>query len=86
MLSLRRPTLETIREFLEAQGKLPLTYPAVGATAGAIPLSENGTNPRRTSPKVFDPRAETSKISPDVFLYQAISFLVMIRSVGLTTE
>jgi uncharacterized protein (UPF0548 family) len=37
MLSLRRPTVETIGEFLVAQGKLRLTYPAVGATAGVLP-------------------------------------------------
>ena len=34
MLSLRKPTVETIRRFLAAQAKLPFTYSAVGATAG----------------------------------------------------
>lgn len=33
MLILRRPTKDTIRGFLAAQAKHPLTYPAVGATA-----------------------------------------------------
>src|SRR5579872_3117992 len=33
MLFLRKPTTETIRAFLEAQGRLDLTYRAVGATA-----------------------------------------------------
>ena len=33
MLFLRKPTTETIRAFLEAQGRLDLTYRAIGATA-----------------------------------------------------
>lgn len=33
MLFLRKPTTETIQAFLEAQGRLDLTYQAVGATA-----------------------------------------------------
>ncbi len=33
MLFLRKPTTETIRAFLEAQGRLDLTYQAVRATA-----------------------------------------------------
>jgi uncharacterized protein (UPF0548 family) len=37
MLSLRRPTAETIEEFLAAQAKLGFTYPAVGATATVPP-------------------------------------------------
>ena len=37
MLSLRRPSAETIREFLAAQSKLGLTYSAVGATAAVLP-------------------------------------------------
>jgi uncharacterized protein (UPF0548 family) len=37
MLSLRKPSAETIRPFLEAQTKLPFTYLAVGATAGTPP-------------------------------------------------
>ena len=37
MLSLRKPTVETIRRFLAAQAKLPFTYSAVGATAGTPP-------------------------------------------------
>ena len=37
MLSLRRPSAETIGEFLAAQSKLGLTYPAVGATAAVPP-------------------------------------------------
>jgi uncharacterized protein (UPF0548 family) len=37
MLSLRKPTAETIRPFLTAQAKLPFTYSAVGATAGTPP-------------------------------------------------
>jgi uncharacterized protein (UPF0548 family) len=38
MLSLRKPTAESIRPFLEAQAKLPFTYLAVGATAGTPPV------------------------------------------------
>src|SRR4051794_22215093 len=37
MLSLRRPTSETIGEFLASQAKLGLTYSAVGATASVPP-------------------------------------------------
>jgi uncharacterized protein (UPF0548 family) len=37
MLFLRRPTEETIREFLAAQAKLDLTYAAVGATMTTPP-------------------------------------------------
>ena len=37
MLSLRRPSTGTIREFLAAQSKLGFTYPAVGATATTPP-------------------------------------------------
>jgi len=37
MLSLRKPTAEAIRPFLEAQVKLPFTYSAVGATATTPP-------------------------------------------------
>jgi uncharacterized protein (UPF0548 family) len=37
MLFLRRPTEETIREFLAGQARLALTYSAVGATATAPP-------------------------------------------------
>jgi uncharacterized protein (UPF0548 family) len=37
MLSLRRPTAETMGEFLAAQAKLGFTYPAVGATATVPP-------------------------------------------------
>jgi uncharacterized protein (UPF0548 family) len=37
MLFLRKPAAETIRDFLAAQSKLDLTYPAVGATAAAPP-------------------------------------------------
>ena len=37
MLSLRRPTSETIGAFLSAQAKLDFTYSAVGATATAPP-------------------------------------------------
>jgi uncharacterized protein (UPF0548 family) len=37
MLSLRKPSTEAIRPFLEAQAKLPFTYSAVGATAAAPP-------------------------------------------------
>ena len=33
MLFLRKPTTEAIRAFLEAQGRLDLTYRAIGATA-----------------------------------------------------
>lgn len=38
MLSLRKPTAEAIRPFLEAQAKLPFTYSAVGATATTPPM------------------------------------------------
>ncbi len=37
MLFLRRPTEETIREFLAAQAKLDLTYAAVGGTMTTPP-------------------------------------------------
>ena len=37
MVSWRRPSSETIREFLAAQSKLGLTYTAVGATANLPP-------------------------------------------------
>ena len=38
MLSLRKPTVKSIRRFLTAQAKLPFTYSAVGATALHPPL------------------------------------------------
>jgi hypothetical protein len=37
MLSLRKPSAQQLGEFLAAQSKLDLTYPAVGATAAAPP-------------------------------------------------
>ena len=37
MLSLRKPTAESIRPFLEAQATLPFSYAAVGATAKTPP-------------------------------------------------
>ena len=37
MLSLRKPSAESIRPFLEAQAKLPFSYAAVGATAETPP-------------------------------------------------
>jgi uncharacterized protein (UPF0548 family) len=37
MLSLQKPTADSIRPFLEAQAKLPFTYSAVGATATTTP-------------------------------------------------
>src|SRR5436309_2304777 len=37
MLSLRRPSTETMREFLASQSKLSFTYSAVGATATVPP-------------------------------------------------
>jgi uncharacterized protein (UPF0548 family) len=37
MLSLRKPSAEKLREFLAAQSKLDLAYPAVGATAAVPP-------------------------------------------------
>jgi uncharacterized protein (UPF0548 family) len=37
MMSLRRPSDATIREFLATQAKLDFTYPAVGATASLPP-------------------------------------------------
>jgi uncharacterized protein (UPF0548 family) len=37
MLSLRKPSMERLREFLAAQSKLDLTYAAVGATAAVPP-------------------------------------------------
>ena len=37
MVSLRRPSTETIREFLTSQSKLGFTYTAVGATASQPP-------------------------------------------------
>jgi uncharacterized protein (UPF0548 family) len=37
MLSLRKPSAERLRDFLAAQAKLDLTYPAVGTTAAVPP-------------------------------------------------
>lgn len=37
MLSIRKPSPETIHQFLKAQGKLKFTYPATGATAATPP-------------------------------------------------
>ena len=37
MLSLQKPSAESIRRFLAEQTKLPYTYPAVGATALTLP-------------------------------------------------
>jgi len=37
MVSLRKPSGDTMRRFLAAQAKLPFTYEAVGATAGTPP-------------------------------------------------
>ena len=37
MRTLRKPSAETIREFLHGQGQFGFTYPAVGATAGQAP-------------------------------------------------
>jgi uncharacterized protein (UPF0548 family) len=37
MLSLRKPSAEALRPFLESQRELPFTYEAVGATAGTPP-------------------------------------------------
>lgn len=37
MLSLRKPSADTLRPFLVAQRELPFTYEAVGATAGTPP-------------------------------------------------
>src|ERR1700733_3912100 len=37
MLSLRKPSAESIHRFLAGQAKLPFTYSAVGATAGTPP-------------------------------------------------
>jgi uncharacterized protein (UPF0548 family) len=37
MLSLRKPSADALRGFLEAQSGLPFTYEAVGATAGTPP-------------------------------------------------
>ena len=38
MISLRKPSRETIRRFLDDQGKHGFTYQAVGATAGVTPV------------------------------------------------
>lgn len=38
MLSFRKPTANTIRDFLTAQSKLDFTYPSVGSTAGTPPV------------------------------------------------
>jgi hypothetical protein len=46
MMSLRRPSDATIREFLEEQAKLDFTYPAVGATASMPPLGYVVTHTR----------------------------------------
>jgi len=37
MLSMRKPTVEALRQFLASQAKLPFTYEAVGATVGMPP-------------------------------------------------
>jgi uncharacterized protein (UPF0548 family) len=37
MLSLRKPSVGRLRDFLAAQSKLDFTYPAVGATAAVPP-------------------------------------------------
>ena len=37
MLSLRKPSADALKRFLEAQKELPFTYEAVGATAGSPP-------------------------------------------------
>ena len=37
MLSLRKPSTESLRRFLTAQAKLELSYSAVGATASQLP-------------------------------------------------
>jgi uncharacterized protein (UPF0548 family) len=37
MLSLRKPSAESLMRFLKTQAKLPFTYSAVGATAEALP-------------------------------------------------
>lgn len=37
MLTLRKPSTEGMRDFLATQSRLDLTYPAVGATAAALP-------------------------------------------------
>jgi uncharacterized protein (UPF0548 family) len=37
MIRLRKPTPQTIRSFLDAQARLPFTYPGVGATASTPP-------------------------------------------------
>ena len=37
MLSLRKPSAESMRRFLAAQAKLPFSYAAVGATAETPP-------------------------------------------------
>ena len=37
MLSLRKPSADSLRRFLEGQSKLPFTYDAVGASAGTPP-------------------------------------------------
>jgi uncharacterized protein (UPF0548 family) len=38
----RRPADARIRAFVEAQSRLPLTYPEVGATVGAVPAGYRG--------------------------------------------
>jgi uncharacterized protein (UPF0548 family) len=38
MLLLRKPSTETVRDFLEAQKKLDFIYGAVGATAATFPV------------------------------------------------
>src|SRR4051794_26888584 len=48
MMSLRRPSDATIREFLAAQAKLDFTYPAVGATASLPPAGYVVTHTRIT--------------------------------------
>src|SRR5438552_372501 len=37
LLRLRKPSIPVIREFIDQQSRLPLTYRAVGATAGDPP-------------------------------------------------
>jgi len=42
MLSLQKPSAESIRQFLAAQASLPFSHAAVGATATTLPAGHVG--------------------------------------------
>jgi uncharacterized protein (UPF0548 family) len=98
MLSLRKPSAESIRCFLAAQAKLPLTYLAVGGTAATPPAHYDVDHTRiklGTGESVFrSPRAALQRWtqfrlrwvevwSPDTPLQLGEVVAVIGRAVGL---